>query len=77
MTTESLPNSREMKVLRGLCLGNVEDESHFAFVGRKTFDALAAKGWIARAYDETYDTDGWRITPIGEEAYNAGYNGGR
>lgn len=66
-----------MKVLRGLCLGNVEAESYFAFVGRKTFDALAAKGWIERAYDETYETDGWRITSAGEDAYNAGYDAGR
>jgi hypothetical protein len=74
--TDCLPSTREMKVLRGLCLGNVEAETYFAFAGRKTFDELFAKGWIERAHDETYDTNGWRITPAGEVAYNAGYDAG-
>lgn len=77
MATGDLPNDREMKVLRGLCLGNVEAESYFPGVGRKTFDALMARGWITRAIDETYDTDGWKITEDGEVAYNAGYDAGR
>ena len=66
-----------MVVLRGLCLGNIEDEAHFARVGRKTFDAMSARGWIERAYDETYGVDGWKITPAGELAFQAGYDTGR
>lgn len=75
MSTE-LPGKREMTVLRGLCLGNIEAESHFAFVGRKTFDGLSAKGWIERARDETYEVDGWKMTQAGETAFNAGYDAG-
>lgn len=47
--TYARPNHGEMKILRGLCLGEIEDEAHFPFVGRKTFDALKAKGWIEQA----------------------------
>ncbi|MBB6304483.1 hypothetical protein, partial [Rhizobium leucaenae] len=40
--------AREMKVLKGLCLGTVEDEAYFPFVGKKTFSEMIAKGWIVR-----------------------------
>lgn len=71
-----LPNTKEMKVLRGLCLGDVEDEAHFAGVGRKTFDGLLAKGWIEHATDETYGTIGFQITPSGEAALELGHEAG-
>lgn len=70
------PDSREMKVLRGLCLGEVEEEAHFAGVGRKTLEALIAKGWIEHATDDTYGTVGFRITPQGEAAFNVGHEAG-
>jgi hypothetical protein len=65
-----------MRVLRGLWLGDIEEEAHFAGVGRKTFEALVAKGWIEHATDETYGTDGYRITPQGEAAFNVGHDAG-
>lgn len=71
-----LPNTKEMKVLRGLCLGDVEDEVHFAGVGRKTFDGLLAKGWIEHATDEIYGTMGFQITPAGEAALELGHDAG-
>ncbi len=71
-----LPNTKEMKALRGLCLGDVEDEAHFAGVGRKTFDGLLAKGWIEHATDETYGTMGFQITPAGEAALELGHEAG-
>lgn len=70
------PNSREMKVLRGLCLGDFEEEAHFAGVGRKTFDGLLAKGWIELATDETYGTVGFQITPEGQAALQLGHEAG-
>ena len=71
-----LPNTKEMKVLRGLCLGDVEDEAHFAGVGRKTFNGLLAKGWSEHATDETYGTIGFQITPSGEAALELGHEAG-
>lgn len=71
-----LLNTKEMKVLRGLCLGDVEDEAHFAGVGRKTFDGLLAKGWIEHATDETYGTMGFQIPPAGEAALELGHEAG-
>lgn len=70
------PSAREMKVLRGLCLGDVEEEARFAGVGRKTFDALVAKNWIEHATDETYGTVGYQITPEGEAAFKSGHEAG-
>jgi hypothetical protein len=70
------PNAKEMKVLRGLCLGDVEDEAHFAGVGPKTFEGLLAKGWIEHATDETYGTIGFRITPEGQAAFQLGHEAG-
>lgn len=70
----SRPNSKEMKVLRGLCLGDIEDEAHFPFVGRKTFDGMIGKGWIEQATCETYGTVGYRITAKGEEAHKVGHD---
>lgn len=72
----SRPNSKEMKVLRGLCLGDIEDEAHFPSVGRKTFDAMIAKGWIERATCETYGTVGYQITVEGEAAHSIGHEAG-
>ncbi len=72
----SRSNSKEMKVLDGLCLGDIEGESHFPFVGQKTFDAMVAKGWIEEARCETYWTAGYRITPAGHEVHQAGYDAG-
>lgn len=74
---KTLPTPREMKVLMGLCLNNIEDEAHFAGVGRKTFDEMLAKGWIERAICATYETDGYRITATGDEAHERGYQAGR
>lgn len=74
--TSACPNHREIKILRGLCLGEIEDEAHFPFIGRKTFDALIAKGWIERATCETYGTVGYRITVDGQEAHQVGYDAG-
>lgn len=74
--TSIRPNSREMKVLQGLCLGDIEDEAHFPFVGRKTFDAMIGKGWIEPATCETYGTVGYRITSDGEAAHQVGYDAG-
>lgn len=71
-----LPNTREMKVLRGLCLGDVEEEAHFARVGRKTFKGLLAKGWIEHAKGETYGTIGFQITLSGEAALELGHEAG-
>jgi len=70
------PNIREMKVLRGLCLGDIEEEAHFANVGRQTFDGLLAKGWIEHATDETYGTVGFQITPEGQAAFQLGHEAG-
>lgn len=70
------PNTREMKVLRGLCLGDIEEEAHFANVGQKTFDGLLAKGWIEHATDETYGTVGFRITAEGQAAFQLGHEAG-
>lgn len=70
------PNTREMKVLRGLCLGEVEEEAHFAGVGRKTCDGLLANGWIEHATDETYGTIGFQITPSGQAALQLGHEAG-
>lgn len=72
-----LPSPREMKVLTGLCLGDVEDEAHFPFVGRRTFDAMLARGWIERAECMTYGTVGYAITALGQSAHAAGYAAGR
>jgi hypothetical protein len=71
-----IPNAKEMKVLRGLCLGDIEEEAHFANVGRKTFDGLLNKGWIEHATDETYGTVGFRITPSGQAALKLGHEAG-
>lgn len=68
MTTER-PDHREMKVLRGLCLGNIESPVYFAGVGKKTFEAMIRKGWIEEAYDPTYGVDGYRITEEGQRAH--------
>ena len=65
----SRPTNREMKVLRGLCLGNIESADHFAGVGPKTYTDMLAKGWIEQAYDATYDVDGYRLTDIGQAAF--------
>lgn len=70
------PNNKEMKLLRGLCLGDVEEEAHFAGVGRKTFDGLLAMGWIEHATDETYGTIGYQITPEGQAAFKLGREAG-
>lgn len=75
--TQSIPSSREMKVLRGLCLGSVEDFSQWPGAGRGTEDALVAKGWIEPAKCETYGTEGFRITAAGQLAHEAGFNAGR
>lgn len=74
--TSDRPNHREMKVLHGLCLGEIEDEAHFPFVGRKTLDAMIRKGWIEQATCETYGTAGYRITAGGQEAHHLGYAAG-
>lgn len=71
-----LPSRREMKVLEGLCMDNVEDEAHFPGIGAKTFAAMLAKGWIKRDECETYGTIGYRITDVGENAHEAGYTAG-
>jgi hypothetical protein len=71
-----IPNAKEMKVLRGLCLGDVKEEARFVGLGRKTFDGLLAKGWIEHAMDETYGTIGFRITPEGQAAFQLGHEAG-
>jgi hypothetical protein len=65
-----------MNVLRRLCLGDIESEASMPGVGAVTLERLLVKGWIKRAHDDTYDVTGWKITPDGEEAYNAGYDAG-
>ena len=72
-----IPNSREMKVLRALCLGGVENFSQWPGAGRGTEAALVAKGWIEAATCATYDTEGYRITDQGQIAHQAGYDAGR
>ena len=76
MSLADRPTSREMKVLRGLCLGEIEDAAYFPFVGPKTFDTLIAKGWIEPASCSTYGTEGFRITALGQQAFEAGYYAG-
>jgi hypothetical protein len=65
------PDHREMKVLRGLCLGNVESAAYFAGVGQKTFERMIARGWIQEAYDTTYGVEGYRITELGNSVFDA------
>ena len=63
------PNNRELKVLRGLCLGNIEGPEHFAGIGPKTYADMLAKGWIEQAYDNTYGVDGYRLTEAGQTVF--------
>ena len=67
------PNNRELKALSRLCLNTVEDPAAFVSVGKKTFEAMLAKGWIVEAHDDTYGTDGYQITPEGEQVWEANY----
>ena len=73
----TLPSVREMKVLRALCLGSVENFSQWPGVGRGTEAALVTKGWIKGATCETYDTVGFKITTDGQQAFSAGHDAGR
>lgn len=59
-------NTRELKVLQALSLGDIEDGDHFGGIGAKTFQGLLEKGWIEQSYDDVYGTDGYKITAAGE-----------
>lgn len=63
------PSAREMKVLEGLCLGDIETADHFPGVGKETFEAMLIKDWIEPAVDETYGTHGFRITEAGQKIH--------
>lgn len=69
-----LPSSRKMEVLRGVCLGEIEDDVHFTGVGRTTSIGMLAKGWIEQAVCETYETNGDRITSAGKNAHRVGFD---
>lgn len=73
----TLPSHREMKILRALCLGGVEDFSQWPGAGRWTEASLIKKGWIEPATCDIYGTEGFRITPTGQQAHEAGFNAGR
>ncbi|KQM72868.1 hypothetical protein ASE72_19280 [Sphingomonas sp. Leaf20] len=63
------PNSREEKVLRRLCLGDIEVAAKFTGIGELTFESMLYKGWIEQAHDDDYGEDGLRITALGQEAF--------
>lgn len=63
------PTNRELKVLRHLCLGNVERLSSMPRIGMGTITSLMKKGWIVEAHDHFYGRDGYKITPLGDEVF--------
>jgi hypothetical protein len=63
------PNYREMKVLRGLYLGNVGPPSYFVGVGPKTFKNMLNNGWIVQAGEDPCGAQGYKITEAGLEVF--------
>jgi hypothetical protein len=59
------PSYREMKVLRGLYLGNIGPASHFAGVGPKTFKDMLHNRWIVQVGEDTYGVERYKITEAG------------
>lgn len=75
--TDGRPNHREMKVMKLLCIGSIEEAAKFPGVGEKTFSEMLAKGWIERAFDSVYGTEGYRMTEAGDMVWEANYKRAR
>jgi hypothetical protein len=67
------PNHRELKVMRLLCIGSIEESAKFPGVGEKTFSEMVSKGWIEHAHDPVYGTNGYRMTSEGDAVWEANY----
>lgn len=67
------PSSRELRVLKKLGLGTVEDPANLVGAGPKTLEGMLSKGWIERAYDAYYGVDGFRLTEAGDAVWDENY----
>lgn len=62
------PTPREEKALRYFVPGYIEDPGAFPNVGKKTWAAMVAEGWVEWVSSPETNEEGYRITEAGREA---------
>jgi hypothetical protein len=62
------PTPRETKALRYFMKGHIEEPGAFPGVGKKTWAAMVAEGWVEWVDAPATNEAGYRRTALGERA---------